>query len=42
MKNLKMVVVISNVEHQATTICATKLRKQNWDIYEWTVNNDEF
>ena len=33
-------VVISNVEHQATTICANKLRKQNWDIYEWTVNND--
>jgi len=33
-------VVISNVEHQATTICANKLRKQNWDICEWTVNND--
>jgi len=33
-------VVISNVEHQATTICANKLRKQNWDIYEWKVNND--
>jgi len=33
-------VVISNVEHQATNICANKLRKQNWDIYEWTVNND--
>ena len=33
-------VVISNVEHQASTICANKLRKQNWDIYEWTVNND--
>ena len=33
-------VVISNIEHQATTICANKLRKQNWDIYEWTVNND--
>jgi len=33
-------IVISNVEHQATTICANKLRKQNWDICEWTVNND--
>ena len=33
-------VIISNVEHQATNICANKLRKQNWDIYEWTVKND--
>ena len=33
-------IVISNVEHQATNICANKLRKQNWDICEWTVNND--
>ena len=33
-------VVISNVEHQATIICANKLRKQNWDIFEWPVNND--
>jgi len=33
-------VVISNVEHQATNICANKLRKQNWDICEWNVNND--
>ena len=33
-------VVISNVEHQATNICANKLRKHNWDICEWPVNND--
>ncbi|WP_288262526.1 cysteine desulfurase family protein [uncultured Prochlorococcus sp.] len=33
-------VVISNVEHQATTICVNKLRNQNWDICEWTVNNE--
>ena len=33
-------VVISNIEHQATTICANKLRKKNWDIYEWPVKND--
>ncbi len=33
-------IVISNVEHQATTICTNKLRKQKWDVCEWTVNND--
>ena len=33
-------IVISNVEHQATTICANKLKKHNWDICEWTVNKD--
>jgi len=33
-------VVISNVEHQSTIICANKLRKQDWEICEWTVNND--
>ena len=33
-------VVISNVEHQATNICANKLRNQNWDICEWDVKND--
>ena len=32
--------VISNVEHQATNICANKLRKHRWDICEWNVNND--
>jgi len=33
-------VVISNVEHQATNICANKLRKQNWEICKWKVNDD--
>ena len=33
-------VVISNVEHQATIISANKLRKNNWEIYEWPVNKD--
>ena len=33
-------VVISNIEHQATTICANKLRKKNWEIYEWPVNSE--
>jgi len=33
-------VVISIIEHQATNICANKLRKQNWDNNEWMVNND--
>ena len=33
-------VVISNVEHQATIICANKLRKHNWEICEWPVNKD--
>ncbi len=33
-------VVISNIEHQATNICANKLRKHSWDICKWSVNND--
>ncbi|MBO6960651.1 MAG: aminotransferase class V-fold PLP-dependent enzyme [Prochlorococcus marinus CUG1438] len=33
-------VVISNVEHQATTICVNKLRRQSWNISEWSVDND--
>ena len=33
-------IVISNVEHQATIIPTNKLRRNNWEIYEWIVNND--
>ena len=33
-------VVISNIEHQATIICSNKLKKKNWDVYEWSVRND--
>ncbi len=33
-------IVISNIEHQATIICANKLRKKNWEVYEWEVEQD--
>ena len=33
-------VVISSVEHQATIICANKLNRKGWEIYEWPVNKD--
>ena len=33
-------IVISNVEHQATIISTNKLSLNDWEIYEWIVNND--